>query len=646
MSAPASNEPAGEAIVARRGAPILRPYQLKAGAAVESSFFKDKKNRLLVKKPTGTGKTVWFAALLGPAFPRLAEWLASFKTLKGAKVLVIAHREELLDQAAEKISRGTRGVMVSVEQGDRRSNRYSDVVVAGIQTLAAQRFKRLKTLLRYHSPRLIVIDEAHHAAAASYRTALVHLGFLPPTDASDEEDIEGAREADVATLTHNLEPWDAVAPKDRLLIGVTATPNRSDAIGLNCVFQTIAYNYDLKQAIADGYLTPIVAWVVETSSNLDDVHLARGDFNQRELAEAVNVAQRNALAVQAWLDYAFDRQTICFAVNVQHALELAEEFKRAGIKAEAISGETSRERRRALLQAYRRREIRMLVNAMLLTEGTDLPETSCIIHAAPTRSSTLYEQKTGRGLRIHPDDPAGPDRLAAIARGETLLKPECILIDLVDVAKRHSLMTSPCLYGLPPTILTKGERLDDVAAKVERMVERAPGFKPEELGRISVAALELKASTFDVFTESGMGPAGAGLRYQWVRTRPDEFQLRYPWQDGIEVLTVRRSVVGLFELTGTIRPADGSPSRSRVLLPGAPSARAALQVAELFVLNDRRSVNGVIDRTASHRKRDATDRQLGKLRALGFKVPTDKKLTLAEASTLIDVYEERARRRS
>lgn len=641
MTDSSSQQPAGEEIGTRPGVPVLRPYQNAAGAAVETSYFDDGKNRLLIKKPTGTGKTVWFAALLGPAFPKLSAWLNSFKQ-KGAKVLVIAHREELLDQAQEKISRANRGTMVGIEQGERRASRYCDVIVAGIQTLAAQDFKRLKRFLQHHSPRIVVIDEAHHAAAASYRTALVHLGFLPPEDASNEHNIEAAKEADVAELARNLESWDTIAPKDRLLIGVTATPNRSDAIGLACVFQKIAFAYDLKQAIADGYLVPIVPWVVETTSNLDAVKMNRGDFNQRELAEAVNTAHRNALAVQSWLDYAADRQTLAFTVNVQHARELAEEFKKAKIEAEHISGEDSTDRRRAKLRAYKRGDIQLLANAMLLTEGTDLPLTGCILHAKPTKSATLYEQMTGRGLRLHPDDPAGEERLAALARGDALKKRDCILIDLVDVARRHSLITAPILYGLPPTINTKGEKLDDLATRLEEMLERYPGFDPESVGRMTFQELEVRASTFDIFTVPSLGKAGAGLRYPWVRVKIEEYRLTYPWQGGVEVLTVRRDVLGHYELSATIRPADGTAPRSRVLAPEVPDAGRAMQIGEMFVLHDRRSVNGILDRHATHRQRDATPRQYGKLRALGC--PVKKRLSIAEASALIDIYEARRRR--
>jgi len=355
-------------------------------------------NRLLVKKPTGTGKTLAFAALLRQ--PAIREWLDTFPATE-RKMLVIAHREELLDQAAEKIRAANPGVQVSIEQGERHANRWSDVVIASIQSLAARKFTRLQRLLRQqHVFRLVIVDEAHHCGAPTYRTALVHLGFLPPADASDEENIEAASFDDVAVMTKALEAWDTQAPQDRLLVGFTATPNRSDAIGLGCVFQTIVYSYNLRDAISDGWLVPITPWVVETQESLDDVRVHHGEFNQKDLAEAVNKSRRNLLAVAAWQEHGQGRPTLAFTVDVTHAHALAETFRDAKTRALALSGETPKDDRRLTLRQFLDGQIDVITNCQVLTEGTDLPLTSCIVHAKPTKSATAYEQMCGRGLRI------------------------------------------------------------------------------------------------------------------------------------------------------------------------------------------------------------------------------------------------------
>ncbi|HMJ04004.1 MAG TPA: DEAD/DEAH box helicase, partial [Conexibacter sp.] len=447
-------------------APTLRPYQRNAlDAIVTHAQLAIREalgcNRLLVKKPTGTGKTVMFAAML--QWPAIAKWLETFPANE-RKMLVIAHREELLDQAADKIQKQNKGLVVSIEQGDRYASPYSDVVIASIQTLAAMKFRRLHRLLRKHTFRIVVVDEAHHAAASTYRTALVHLGFLPAADADEaHEDVEAPMYDDVAVMEQALAGWDAQAPKDRLLVGVTATPNRSDSIGLNCVFQTLAYSYALKQAIDDGWLVPITPWVVESNTSLDSVRTSHGDFNQKDLANTVNTPERNRMAVAAWHEHAAGLSTIAFTVDVQHAHDLAAAFAEAGVKAAAVSGETPKEERRGILAAFTRGDLQVITNCMVLTEGTDLPRTGCILHAKPTKSSTLYEQMTGRGLRIHPG------------------KTECVVIDIVDVARRHSLQTAPVLYGLPPGIAVKdGTPLQAVLDELEALRERYPNFDIDE----------------------------------------------------------------------------------------------------------------------------------------------------------------------
>ena len=610
-------------------APVLRPYQkdlLDAVCAARETGV----NRVLCKAPTGTGKTVCFAAMLKD--PRLRAWLATFPK-HGARMLVIAHREELLDQAADKIGRANPGLMVSIEQGDRYANRYSDVVIASIQTLSAVKFRRLKTLLRSHTFRIVVVDEAHHAAAASYRTALVHLGFLPPAEASDVEGLEAANFDDVAVMEQALEGWDARAPKDRLLVGVTATPNRSDAIGLGCVFQSIAYSYALKDAIDDGYLVPIIPWVIETDSNLDDVRTTAGEFDQKDLAQAVNNDRRNKLAVAAWHEHAAGCPTLAFTVDVAHAHALAAAFVASGVRASAVSGETPKEDRRQILQGFREGRIDLITNCMVLTEGTDLPLTRCILHAKPTKSATLYEQMTGRGLRIHPES------------GKTA----CVVIDLVDVARRHSLQAAPVLYGLPPGVKTTGEDLRNTAEDLDALMEKYAGFNVEaalQTGRLTLAQLQAMASTFDVWSVPTLDAAiTAAASMNWILAGPETFRLQYPWQEGTETLLVQKDMLGHFDLVATYRerPTKIGPPiavRQRTLAAGVTTAIEALTLAEAFVLQERRQVMRLKDREAPWRQRPASPKQIALLGRL--RVPhTGKGLTMGGASDLIDLAQAR-----
>lgn len=626
--------------------PSLRHYQRDGGEATEAAFFDDGMNRVLVKLPTGTGKTVMFAAFR-EQFERLRAWQMAFPKNK-RQMLVIAHREELLDQAAEKIQKANPDLIVCIEQGSRRSSRYADVVVASIQTLAAENYRRLYKLLATMTFRIVVVDEAHHSAAFTYRTVLAILGFLPKTNVEGDGEslppdargnIEAAGFDDVKIMEVALLGWDAIAPKDRLLVGVTATPNRTDAIGLGCVYQTIAFDYALRQAIEDGWLSEIRPIVVETSTSLDNVKMSRGDFNQKYLAEAVNTSQRNRIALAAWKEYAYGRPTICFTVDVAHAHEMARLFADDGIKAVAISGETPKSDRRVFQRQFQNGQLDALMNCMVLTEGTDLPRTSCILHTKPTQSPTLYEQMTGRGLRVDPRDPAGPDRLAAIARGDALVKPDCLVIDVVDIARKHSLQTSGVLYGLPPSLNGKGKTLKEMAERYEAFIEKNPKFTISDTGRFTLEDLEARVSTFDIWTVQPTTELGEGRACHWLKTGDGEYRLQYPWSSGQETLAVTKDVLGHFDVSLTLRGKDAEDNpivRQRTIASQVDTPIKAVDLAEQFVLSERRSVMKLMGANEPWRQKRATPAQVGLLRR--FNIPfDDKHLTTGAASQLLDM---------
>lgn len=597
-------------------APTKRPYQLDADAALLATFDEGRGlNRILIKKPTGTGKTVWFAGLLDVLRP----WLEQFPKNE-RRMLVIAHREELLDQAVDKIHRQNPELMITVEQGDRRASRYSDVVVASIQTLAARKFARLKNLQRSMTFRIVIVDEAHHSAASTYRSTLAQLGFLPTMPGADDGSIEAATFDDVTEMEKALAGWDAVAPRDRLLIGVTATPNRTDAVGLQCVYQTIGYSYDLKKAIDDGWLVPILPQVIETTTSLDDVRMQAGDFNQKQLALAVNNEKRNRAALAGWREFADGVPTIGFTADVAHAHAMTELFRADGIRAQAISGETPKEDRRISLRQYQDGQIDAIFNCMVLTEGTDLPITGAILHLKPTSSATLYEQMTGRGLRLY--------------EGKT----ECIVIDVVDIARKHSLQVAGVLYGLPPSLLAKGKTLKEVEEDYEKFVEAHPGVDLDALGRLTLEQLEMRATTFDIWSVPTLGAFGAGRACDWVKIGDGRYQLQYPWADGQETLAVVKDLLGKWDVSLTLKSLDGA-KRQRTLSQHVESEIIAAGLAEQFVLQERRSVMKLKDVDAPWKQRPASPKQIGLLRRLGVQIRPG--LKMGEASNLIDLAQAR-----
>lgn len=368
----------------------LRPYQTAAVEAVLARFRAGDRSTLLVL-PTGCGKTVVFADIAR----RGVQWRR--------RTLVLAHRTELLDQARSKLL--AVGVDAAIEQADQRAG-DAPVVVASVQTLRGARLASFAPDA-FH---LIVVDEAHHAAAASYGAILGH--------------FSGAK-----------------------VLGVTATPDRLDGAALGAVFQSCAYRYELRQAIRDGWLAPIRARrVVVDGVDLGGVHTRAGDFDQGELAEVMADAVALHGVAKPLLDLSGDRKAILFAVNVAHAKALAEVLNayQPGI-ARAVDGSASATERAGVLEAFRAGAFRVLVNCALFTEGFDEPSIACVGIARPTKSRALYTQMVGRGTRL--------------AEGKT----DCLVLDFTAMAGRHRLVG-------PADVLAGRELADGMRADVERLL--------------------------------------------------------------------------------------------------------------------------------------------------------------------------------
>jgi superfamily II DNA or RNA helicase len=356
--------------------PTPRPYQIAALAAVRAEFAAGRRSTL-VAMATGLGKTVLFSEL------------ARIAVSHGKRSLVIAHREELVDQAVKKLA--TVGVQAGVEMGPRRS-RGEPVVVASPATLKATR-------LHAFAPDAfdyIIADECHHAMARTWRTIF-----------------------DYFTTAH--------------VLGVTATPMRMDGQALGDLFETVAYRYELRDAIRDGWLAPISARrIVVDSINLARVASSRGDLAQDQLAAVMEQAQAVEGVVVPLLEQARDRRTLVFASSVAHAHALAYAINRRHTTnvARVAHGEMCDDERKDVLAAFRSGRCQFLVNVMLYTEGFDEPSVSCVAMCRPTKSWGLYMQVVGRGTRLHPG------------------KQDMLLLDFSGDAGRHRLIGPiDCLLG-------------------------------------------------------------------------------------------------------------------------------------------------------------------------------------------------------
>jgi ATP-dependent helicase IRC3 len=497
----------------------LFDYQSEDRAKTADAFFAGQ-TRLLGVWPTGAGKTVLFSEF--HLEPRVQEWLKTFPTTH-RKILVLAHRDELISQAVTKIQRSNPDLVIGIEKAEQKSRVLDDVVVASVQTLSASSGKRLKKLDKDRF-RIVVVDEAHHATSPSYLAILQHFGFLPPAEFM--KDIRPTRQDGRAALLawqrERLNAWDEInkvsTPEEgefeRLLLGVTATPKRGDKIGLECVFQSIAFERNIREMIERQRLCKLRAFRVRTDTSLDSVGIRAGDFEQDKLAETINVDKRNAVAVKAYLDYAEGRKGITFCANVAHATAMAETYRQAGVPAAVVYGAMPKAQREQTLAAFSRGEIKMLTNCNVLTEGFDEPNVQVIIHARPTKSSLLYIQMTGRGLRVHPG------------------KKNCIIIDIVDITKKHSLITSPELLGLPVGFDAKGGDLLSLKQQVESVQAANPLANLEDIKNIEecklrVAEVDLLGNfhdeVLDNHTQLAWERTGEGYEISWNGPLLNEF---------------------------------------------------------------------------------------------------------------------------
>jgi superfamily II DNA or RNA helicase len=363
---------------------------------------------------------------------------------EGDVTLVVAHRDELIEQIVEKMHVENPAARIGVEKAERRADDDVDIVVATVQTLGD---KRLAEFSQRFGRRigLFVIDEAHHAAAPSYRAIVDRILALR---------------------------------SDAMIMGFTATPNRGDGVRLVDVFEKIVYEMDTRKAIDAGYLVPVKSFAIATTTNLDGVASRGGDFVIGALAAAVNTVDRNARIVASYKQHTPGMKALVFTASVEHARDVAEEFVANGVKAEWASGETPKAERERIVRDFRSGKTHVLVNCGLYLEGFDVPSVQVILNARPTKSTTLYTQITGRALRPV-DDIANAlsNTDSALTRRELIeksIKPAAIIIDLVDQAQRHALVTLPSLYGLPPQIDAQGRMTAQVADKFEELLKLDP----------------------------------------------------------------------------------------------------------------------------------------------------------------------------
>lgn len=371
----------------------LRPYQETARQKVQEEWENGKKRTLLVL-PTGTGKTIVFSKIIED------------RVRKGERVLVIAHRGELLEQASDKLYKST-GLKTATEKAEQTSlGSFYRVVVGSVQTM--QREKRLNQFPPEYFD-TIVIDEAHHAISDGYQRVLHHF-------------------------------------EDANVLGVTATPDRGDMRNLGSYFESLAYEYGLAEAIKSGYLSPIKALTIPLKLDLSNVKQQAGDFSTKDLGTALDPYLEQI--AEEMKKQCFNRKTVVFLPLVKTSQKFRDILNKHGFKAAEVNGESAD--REQVLKDYEEGKYNVLCNSMLLTEGWDCPSVDCVIVLRPTKVRALYSQMVGRGTRLAPG------------------KKELLLLDFLWHTERHELCHPANLIATDEAVAKKmTENIEELGAPID-----------------------------------------------------------------------------------------------------------------------------------------------------------------------------------
>jgi len=584
---------------------VLRDYQEKAKAAVLAARDRGL-HRVMVVMPTGTGKTTLFAALVD-----------EFERLHHESSLVVAHRSELLQQAAARVRMIAPRLSVGIEGGPHTAPEGSQVVVAGVQSVGRPDSKRLP----WFHPGLLIMDEGHHAPADTWQNVLRRFGSYEGTC---------------------------------FTLAVTATDHRMDNKPLHghesAIFEDVVFRYPLREAVADGWLVDLRGYRVATGTDLTKVRKVRGDYHQAELARAVNTEARNYEAFRHWSDIASERQTIVFCVDIQHAKDVTELFKSHHIAAEHVDGTMKADQRNGIMRRFSTGRTQVLVNVDVATEGFDAPTVSCVLMLRPTQSWGLYAQMAGRGVRTLPG--VVDDHGAPVARRKSISnsdKPDCIVIDVVDLAGKFleteiedkedkKAPPTPAsvagLVGLPADFDLQGNSVFAAAAMADEIgpIKRAKLFtRPMSFDDIDTVLTEV-----DLLRELSIPEEIVGhTALAWLRAGEGEYVLPCG-SSGFErdrLAKISCDMLGRYSLT------LASSLMEYPALPVGEDLAKAFDEADKLIRMTWSDCAQIVRADARWREQPPTERQLDSLRRMA--VPEDVIalcLTAGQARSLIEQH--------
>lgn len=439
----------------------LRPYQQEAKDAVFEQWDNGIRKTLLVL-PTGCGKTIVFAKITEDC------------VRKGDRVLILAHRGELLDQAADKLKKTT-GLNSAVEKAESSClGSWFRVVVGSVQTL--MREKRLGQFPEDYF-NTIIIDEAHHCISDSYQKVLKHF------------------------------------PEAHVL-GVTATPDRGDMRNLGQYFESLAYEYTLPKAIKEGYLTPIKALTIPLKIDMSGISVQAGDFKASDIGTALDPYLEGI--AQEMQKYCADKKTVVFLPLVKTSQKFRDILNNYGFQAAEVNGDS--QDRAEILADFESGKYNVLCNSMLLTEGWDCPSVDCVVVLRPTKVRSLYCQMVGRGTRLSP----GKEHLLLLdflwhTERHELCHPASLICDNEEVAQKMTENleeAAGCPVDIEEAEKTASE--DVVAQREEALAKQLAEMKRRKKKLVDPLQFEMSIQAEDL---SGYVPA-----FGWEMGPPSDKQ--------------------------------------------------------------------------------------------------------------------------
>lgn len=438
----------------------LRPYQQEAKDSIFTEWGNGIQKTLLVL-PTGCGKTIVFAKVTEKC------------VRNGDRVLILAHRGELLDQASDKIAKAT-GLGCATEKAEESClGSWFRIVVGSVQSM--MREKRLSRFPKDYFD-TIIIDEAHHCISNSYQRVLQHF------------------------------------PQSKVL-GVTATPDRGDMKNLGTVFESLAYEYTLPKAIKEGYLSPIKAVTIPLKIDMSGVGVQGGDFKAGDIGTALDPYLRGI--AEEMKNYCMDKKTVAFLPLVKTSQKFRDILNENGFRAAEVNGES--QDRAEVLADFEAGRYNVLCNSMLLTEGWDCPSVDCIVVLRPTKVRSLYCQMVGRGTRLHP----GKEHLLLLdflwhTERHELCHPAHLICESEEVAQKMTENLEEAGYPMDIEEAEKTAAEDVVAQREEALAKQLAEMKRRKKKLVDPLQFEMSIQAEDL---AGYVPA-----FGWEMSPPSDKQ--------------------------------------------------------------------------------------------------------------------------